>query len=190
MRKPFAILLLLVAGGALAQDVPAPAALFQRGLNSYRAGDAASAVTDLEAAAQWFGLAPETLSSLEAALVYLALAQFRLGREEDARETLLRIHEAERLQPVYASLPLGPDAAEIEALAAALLPARPLPPNGDRLADESVPLPAIIPRRELVRATEPAPVASKGEAFSLLRAADAAAENGAIAEAVERYSLL
>lgn len=190
VRKPFALLLLLVAGGSLAQEVPAPATLLQRGLDSYRAGDAASAVTDLDAAAQGFGLSPETLSSLETSLVYLALAHFRLGREEAARETLLRIHAVEQVQPVYASLPLGADAAEIEALAAALLPAQPLPPNGDRQADESVPLPAIIPRRDPARATGPAPVASNAEAFSLLRAADAAAENGAIGDAVERYSLL
>lgn len=184
VRKTLALLLLLVAAGALAQEAPAPAALLQRGLDSYRAGDATSAVMDLEAAAQGFGLAPETLSSFETALVYLALAHFRLGREEKARETLLRIHAVEEVQPVYASLSLGADAAEIEALAAALLPARPLRPNDDRLVDESVPLPAVIPRRD------PAPVTSNAEAFSLLRAADAAAENGAIGDAVEGYSRL
>jgi hypothetical protein len=184
VRKPFAVLLFLATAGVFAQDAATPATLFQRGLNAYKAGEAASAVIDLEAAEQGFGLAPETLPSLE------TLAQFRLGREEDARETLLRIHAAERLQPVYASLTLGADAAEIEALAAALLPGQPLPFHGESLADESVPLPPIVPRHDPVRATEPIRVTASVEAFNLLRAADAAAENGAIDDALAGYSIL
>lgn len=191
MRRRFAVLLLVVTAGVFAQDASLPEALLQRGVASYKAGDASSAVTDLEAAERGFGPGPETLPSLETALVYLALAQFRLGREEDARETLLRLHAAERLAPTYATLPLGTDAAEIEALAAALLPTQPLPRNGELSADESArPLPLIVPKKEAVRKAESRSATASHEAFSTLRAAEAAAENGALGEAVNLYSRL
>ena len=140
MRKPFAVLLLLAAVAAHGQTAITPESRLELGMAAYKAGDYTSAVVDLQAAAQGF-LSPEQmqsyvntgrfdqLRSFETALVYLALAQFRLGREDDARETLLRLHAAERIAPTYATLNLGPDAAEIESLAAALLPSNPLPRN-------------------------------------------------------------
>jgi len=141
VRKTAVLLVALaVASLASAQTAITPESLLDRGLRAYKSGDYSSAVTDLQAAAQGF-LSPEQmqayvntgkfdrLQSFETSLVYLALAQFRLGREDDARETLLRLHSAERINPTYATLNLGADASEIESLSAALTPASPLPRN-------------------------------------------------------------
>jgi hypothetical protein len=147
VRKFFAVLVLLTAAAAVAQEAITPESLLRRGLAAYKSHDDASAVTDLQAAAQGF-LTPEQmqayvntgkfdrLQSFETALVYLALAQFRLGREDDARETLLRLQSAERITPTYATLSLGSDAAEVESLAAALLPSNPLPRNLQSASDD------------------------------------------------------
>ena len=157
MRKPFALLLLLagIALSVTAQSTVTPETLLSLGLQAYRNGDFVSAVTDLQAAAQGF-LSPEQmqsyvntgkferLQSFESALVYLALAQFRLGREDDARETILRLMSAERISPMYASLPIGKDASEFEALATALVPSNQLPKNVHVAADDpSTALPPI-----------------------------------------------
>jgi hypothetical protein len=157
VRKPLAVFLLLLAGGAsvFAQSAVTPESRLALGLTAYKAGDFTSAVTDLQAAAQGF-LSPEQmqtyvntgrfdrLQSFETALVYLALAQMRLNREDDARETLLRLQSAERIAPAYATLSLGSEAAEVEALASALTPSNPLPHN-TVIAGE-VPLPPIVPK--------------------------------------------
>lgn len=160
MRKPLAVLLLLLAMGAsvFAQTAVTPESRLELGITAYKAGDFTSAVVDLQAAAQGF-LSPEQmqayvntgrferLQSFETALVYLALAQMRLNREDDARETLLRLHSAERISPTYASLNLGPEAAEIESLAAALTPSNPLPRNTQLAADDPArALPPIVPK--------------------------------------------
>ncbi len=161
MRKPLAVLLLLLAMGAsaFAQPEVTPESRLDLGIRAYKAGDFTSAIVDLQAAAQGF-LSPEQmqayvntgrferLQSFELALVYLALAQMRLNREDDARETLLRLHSAERIAPTYAALPLaGPEAAEIESLAAALTPSNPLPRNTQVAADDPArALPPIVPR--------------------------------------------
>lgn len=157
MRKPLAVFLLLLASGAsvFAQSAVTPESRLALGLTAFKAGDFTSAVTDLQAAAQGF-LSPEQmqtyvntgrfdrLQSFETALVYLALAQMRLNREDDARETLLRLQSAERIAPTYATLSLGSEAAEIEALASALTPSNPLPHNVQVAGD--VPLPPIVPK--------------------------------------------
>lgn len=106
--------------------------LLQRGVERYRAAKYGDAVTDLSAAAQAF-LAPEkmqayvssgsfeNLGQLETALVYLALAQSRQGRDDDARAAILRIATAERIAPTYAGLQLGADKPEFETLSARLV---------------------------------------------------------------------
>lgn len=135
-----ATLSMLLLVSASAQPAPSPDALLQRGIDSYRADDFAAAVLDLQAAAQMY-LSPERmqayvntgrfehLQSFEKALVYLTLAQYRLGRENDARETVVRLTTAERIEPTYARLPLDPDAADFEAIAARLVPTAELPRN-------------------------------------------------------------
>jgi tetratricopeptide (TPR) repeat protein len=155
VRKPIAVLLVVavLSSGAAAAT---PEASLELGLRAFRAGDFASATVDLDAAAQ--PLAPselqsyietgqlDRLKSFETALVYLALAQFRLGREDDARDTIVRLIAADRLGPVYATLPLQADAAEFETLVAALVPASTLPRNAQIAAnDPSFPLPTVTP---------------------------------------------
>ena len=158
MRKLFAVLLLLSAVWAYGQSAVTPESRLRLGVTAYKAGDYTSAVVDLQAAAQGF-LSPEQMQSyvntgkfdqlvsFETTLVYLALAQFRLGREDDARETLLRLQSAERISPTYATLNLGADAAEVESLAAALVPSNPLPRNVQLAQDDpGGALPPITPK--------------------------------------------
>jgi hypothetical protein len=162
VRQSFAVLLFAFLGSvASAQTAITPESLLDRGTRAYKAGDYSSAVTDLQAAAQGF-LSPEQmqvyvntgkferLQSFEKSLVYLALAQFRLGREDDARETLIRLQSAERINPTYATLNLGADAAEIESLSAALTPSNPLPHNVQVAQDDpNRALPAIVPKERV-----------------------------------------
>jgi tetratricopeptide (TPR) repeat protein len=167
VRWPFAVLLFVAAASVFAQDAKTPEVLLERGVGAYRAGDSAGAIAQLDAALQAF-LTPartqtyvstgrlDALPSIETALVYLALAQFRLNREDDARDTLLRLHAAERIAPTYAMLPLAAaDATEIEALSVALLTAQPLPRNGVLPSDDAAaPLPPIVPRLEAEQQAE------------------------------------
>jgi tetratricopeptide (TPR) repeat protein len=153
-RKPIAVLL-VVAGLCLNAEAATPEASLELGLRAFRAGDYASASTDLTAAAAVPEAELQTyvstgqldrLQSFETALVYLALAQFRLGGEDDSRQSILRLLEAERLAPVYTHLALGPEAAEFEMLVRALVPDASLPPNGQTVvSDPTLPLPAVKP---------------------------------------------
>jgi tetratricopeptide (TPR) repeat protein len=153
-RKPIAVLL-VVAGLCLNADAATPEASLELGLRAFRAGDFASASTDLTAAAavpqtelQTYVAAGQLdrLQSFETALVYLALVQFRLGSEDDSRQTILRLLEAERLAPVYSHLPLQAEAAEFETLVAALVPEANLTRNGQiAVSDPTLPLPAVRP---------------------------------------------
>ena len=154
---------LTTAAAVTAQQVAtstADAAL-ERGIASFRAGNHQSAVEDLQIAAQGF-LTPdqmrsyvdtgklETLPRLETALVYLAIAQSRLGRTDDARNTVLRLITAERIEPTYSALVLDSDAREFETLASTLVPSAPLQANASfgtplppvRIAETPTPTPA------------------------------------------------
>lgn len=71
----------------------------------------------------------DALAGYETALVYLTVADMKLGRVDDARATLRRINLAERIEPTYQGLPLDAGAAEFESIAKKLLPELPLPPN-------------------------------------------------------------
>ncbi|HYC62498.1 MAG TPA: hypothetical protein VEK79_23305 [Thermoanaerobaculia bacterium] len=152
VRRPIAVLL-VVAVLCLSAAAATPDAALDLGLRAFRAADYPSSVIDLESAATGGG--GEVRAT---ALVYLALAQFRLGREDDARETILRLVAAESENPVYATLPLDADAAEFETLAAAMVPEPKLPPNVNlAAADPLLPLPAVVTRAE----DEPAPTQPK-----------------------------
>lgn len=130
MRKTAVLLSFLVVLSAFGQA--SPDSLLERGTAAYRSGDYASAVTDLQAAAQGF-LSPEKmqayvntgkfehLDKFETALVYLALSQSKLGREADARETILRLMSAERISPTYGRLQIA-DAGEFDTLVTTLVP--------------------------------------------------------------------
>jgi len=164
-RKPIAVLL-VVAGLCLNAQAATPEASLDLGLRAFRAGDYASARLDLDVAAavpqeelQTYVAAGQLdrLQAFETALIYLALAQFRLGSEDDSRQTILRLLEAEELAPVYVHLPLGPEAAEFETLAAALVPEDTLPRNGQAIvADSTLPLPAVRPVTPPMERAQPA----------------------------------
>lgn len=169
LRRPIAVLLVVV-GLCMSASAATPEASLQLGLRAFRAGDYPSAIVDLGAAA---AIPPadlqtyvatgqmDRLQSFEIALVYLALAQFRLGGEDDAHETILRLLAADRVAPVYARLPLQSDAAEFETLVNALVPASGLPVNAQIAgADTTLPLPPVKPASATplaARAPEPPP---------------------------------
>lgn len=221
MRKPIAVLLVIV-GFCLNAAAATPEASLELGLRAFRAGDYASARIDLGASVAAISMADlqtyveagqlDRLQSFETALVYLALAQFRLGSEDDARQTIQRLLEAERLAPVYAGLPLQAEAAELETLVTALVPDAALPRNGESVVNDSaLPLPAVKPAVKQVvipREAEPeaAPVAAPPvparlapkagdsalvrEALNSLRQAEALADQGEVREAERIYSQL
>ncbi len=144
MRRTVSVLLLAAVIALAASAAATPEALFDLGMRTFRAQDYASAVVDLDRAAQEFN--PRSGPAYQTTLVYLALAQFRLGMEEAARDTILRLVEAERAAPAYATLSLGADATDFDVLVAALVPAANLPRAGVSPADDpTVALPSVRP---------------------------------------------
>ena len=156
MRRSIAFLTLAVLA-AFNAAAAAPEAQLALGLRAFRAGDYSSALVDLQKAAetslttddlQGFvtsGQLPN-IQTFETALIYVTLAHFRLGHEDEARESILRLLAADHLVPVYETLPLEADAAEFETLAAALVPTAALPYNAQLAsADPSRPLPSVRP---------------------------------------------
>ena len=157
MRTTFAIptaFLLLVLGGCrtapppnvtTVPPEPAPVAtavdpVLQRGIENYRAGKYAEAVTDLRSAADAL-LTPEqmrtyvstgrfeSLANFETAVVYLTMAYAKLGKDAEAREQVQRLLVAEQIHPTYAALPLTADVAEFENVAKRIAPSAQLPAN-------------------------------------------------------------
>jgi hypothetical protein len=93
--------------------------LYQRGMAHFAAGDYATAFTELRNAA--FGFV-ERVDTFETAQSYAVIAAHRLGHDSDARESLLRIVSAEKIQPHFRSVTLPDDMrAEIDTVAATLL---------------------------------------------------------------------
>lgn len=129
MRRSVAVLLLVAVAAFSSYAAVPPAAEFDLGMRAFRAGDYASAVVDLQSAATGFQGDAQRMASYQTALVYLALAHFRLGNEDAARDTILRLVEAEQTARTYATLPLDTDAADFETLVAALVPNAGLPRN-------------------------------------------------------------
>lgn len=205
LRKPIAVLL-VVAGLCLDAEAATPEASLELGLRAFRAGDYASARLDLGASAaavtpadlQTYVVAGQTdrLQSFETALVYLALSQFRLASEDDARATIMRLLEVERLAPIYATLPLqAGEAAEFETLVAALVPGtnlrsdptQPLPPVKPVVQQEPEPQAAPLPTRPAAVSGNSAAVR---DALNNLRQAEALADEGELREADEIYARL
>jgi len=146
--------------------------LLQRGKDNFRAAQYAHAVDDLRAAAEALLSAEQkqsyvttgkldTLPQLEESLVYLTVAYSKLGREDDARETLARLAAAERIESHYAALPLTGEVAEFPAIAAQLSPALQLPNNPQLASAEPVSAPPVTsPAPAQTIAPSPAPVAT------------------------------
>jgi hypothetical protein len=141
------LILCFVALTASAAETMTPEALLQRGMASYRAGRFSDAATDLDAVAKVLlsqdqmqayvdtGKFP-AIDKLETALVYLALAQSKLGHDDQAREAVQRLLTAQRIENRYAQLSLGSDASQFEALTARLMP-------GASLAVPASPVPIV-----------------------------------------------
>jgi tetratricopeptide (TPR) repeat protein len=112
------LLLVPVAGFAASGD-EFYQRLYQRGMAHFATGDYAAAFTELRNAA--FGFV-EQVDKFETAQCYAIIAAHRLGHDHDARESLMRIVAAEKVQPHFRSVTLPADVrAEVESVAAALL---------------------------------------------------------------------
>jgi len=93
--------------------------LYQRGMAHFATGDYAAAFTELRNAA--FGFV-EQVEKFETAQSYAVIAAHRLGHDSDARESLMRIVSAEKIQPHFRSVALPAELrAEVESVASALL---------------------------------------------------------------------
>jgi len=90
-------------------------------MTHFAAADYATAFTELRSAA--FGFV-EKVEQFETAQSYACIAAHRLGRDNDARESLMRIVSAEKLQPRYRTIKLPETVrAEVNAVAANVLTA-------------------------------------------------------------------
>jgi len=109
------------AAGLAASDDDFYQRLYQRGMTHFAAADYARAFPELRGAA--FGFV-EKVEQFETAQSYACIAAHRLGHESDARDSLMRIVSAEKVQPRYRSVKLPDDVrAEVNAVAADLLTA-------------------------------------------------------------------
>lgn len=111
--------LLMPAAALSASDEDFYQRLYQRGMTHFAAADYAAAFTELRSAA--FGFV-EKVEQFEMAQSYACIAAHRLGHESDARDSLMRIVTAEKVQPRYRSIKLPDDVrAEVNTVAANLL---------------------------------------------------------------------
>jgi tetratricopeptide (TPR) repeat protein len=111
-------------------------ARFLSGVTDFNRGAYARAADELRVAA--FGRVDD-VAAYEAAEIYLALANDKIDRAEDARQAALKVTQAERLHPVYARVSLPPDV---------------------RTAFEAL-LPTLLTREQLAHAPAFAPAASQ-----------------------------
>src|SRR3954468_11230127 len=112
------LLLVPVAGFAASGD-EFYQRLYQRGMAHFATGEYAAAFTELRNAA--FGFV-EHVDQFETAQSYAIVAAHRLGHDNDARESLMRIVAAEKVQPHFRSVTLPVEVrAEVESVAATLL---------------------------------------------------------------------
>jgi hypothetical protein len=190
-RAILTLLAVAVAFAVSAETTLTPDQLLQRGKQFYREAKYPDAIDDLRAAAA-AALAPDerqkyvtsgtldTIPTLEESLVYLALAYAKIGRDNEARDAVNRLLNAERIKPTYASLALAPDAAEFEQLAARLAPSVTIPHNDNAQTSAVEPSMRVQPtlaqqREEMLRAVD--------ERVAAARAEIEAAANAKIADA-------
>jgi len=126
MRKliQWTLLLVTVSGGAplfAASATDFYLGLLRRGISEVDAGRNVTAITPLRLAA--FGLV-ESIDHYETAQVYLAIAFDRMQQPESAREAMVRILAAERVERKFAALSLpAPIRTSFSAVAKKMLPA-------------------------------------------------------------------
>src|SRR5258708_6237652 len=140
MRRRLAIPLALLSIFLLTAQTPAPDELLQRGRDSFRTAHYEDAIKDLTAAADGF-LSPAqvqtyvttgqlpSLDRFETAVVYLAMAYSKMGKDTDAAEQIRRLNAAEAIAPTYASLTFPPDVADFEIVAHRVAPSTAIPAN-------------------------------------------------------------
>jgi len=147
---------------ALAIDSKFYTNLLDRGMSSYAAGDYVAASRMLRIAS--FGLL-DSIPDYERALVYLAVAQQKSGLGFDAKETVAKVLEADRIQSVFASLPLDSGTrAEFNAIARgtlteaqyALLQTPGAAPPSPIVTQPRID-PPVVSEQTTVRPPEPAP---------------------------------
>ncbi len=175
-----------------------PDDLLQRGRDNYRAGRYREAITDLAAAADAI-LSPatmqnyvnsgkfDTLPKFETAVVYLAMAYAKLGRDAEAREQIQRLLIAEGIAPTYASLPLSSDVADFEDVAKRLSPPLTLMANTSLRGAPPPPAPFAAEGRGAPQQAAPA-TSLTAEQQRELDARVAAARAAAEREAQERIA--
>ncbi len=161
MRTTFTLFIGVAAVAAVVAAQTAsvtPDALLQSGIASYRESHFAEAAKDLRAASDAIvtdeqmqtyvdtGHLPN-IEKFETALVYLTLAETKLGNHERAREAVVRLETAERIESVYPRLQLQADAAEFPTIAARLVP-------GTKLNTEVAAAPSPAPAPSVSPATE------------------------------------
>jgi tetratricopeptide (TPR) repeat protein len=178
--------------------------LYRRGMTHFAAADYTAAFAELRSAA--FGFV-ERVDQFETSQSYAAVAAHRLGHDNDARDSLIRIVTAEKLQSRYRSLKLPENVrAEVDSLAAHLLTAQEA-----KLLDVTVVSkpPTVVPtpsKQPNVAATAPAdeksfapaqsdsnprrPPAAASSADASLREAQRAVETGEIDHARSIYNAL
>src|SRR5258705_3730822 len=156
MRRRLAIPLALLSIVLLTAQTLAPEEILQRGRDSFRTGHYEDAVKDLTAAADAF-LAPAhvqtyvttgqlpSLDKFEIAVVYLAMAYSKMGKDTEAAEQIRRLKAAEAIAPTFASLNFPPEVAEFQTLAARVAPAIAIPSNPTMVATVVGAPPAPVP---------------------------------------------
>ncbi len=93
--------------------------LYQRGMAHFTSGNYAEAFTELRNAA--FGFV-DHVDQFETAQAYATIAAHRLGHDTDARDSLMRIVSAEKIQQHFRSVKLPDDLrAEVDTVAVTLL---------------------------------------------------------------------
>src|SRR5437763_13220424 len=145
MRRRLAIPLALLSILLLTAQTPAPDEILQRGRDSFRTGHYEDAIKDLTAAADGF-LSPAQvqtyvttgqlpmLDRFETAVVYLAMAYSKLGKDAEAAEQIRRLNAAEAIAPTFASLTFPPDVADFGNVARRVAPAIAIPSNASMTA--------------------------------------------------------
>jgi hypothetical protein len=177
MRRRLRVPLALLSIVLLTAQTPAPDEILQRGRDSFRTGHYEDAVRDLTAAADAF-LAPAqvqtyvttgqlpSLDRFEIAVVYLAMAYSKMGKDTDAAEQIRRLNAAEAIAPTFASLNFPPDVAEFGNVARRVAPAIAIPANPS--------MSAVV-----VASAPPAPVPATAPAITPATDAIAAAQRHA-----------
>lgn len=135
------VLVLMVSAQARASNVRFYQNLLERGKTAFQGGQYETAARNLKIAA--FGFL-ESLPDYETAEIYLALANHRLGRDDQARNAIESVMRAEQVKPTYRTLALDPRIrSAFETVIAALLPSRSLgstaPPTTVRQQPTSTP---------------------------------------------------